>query len=87
MSWVILLLIRIYWLTPVKWRRQCLFKESCSNHVYKITKEQGVLKGYEAFIKRFNTCRPNYGFYETEDGRQWVILNDQSAVDRSITNV
>ena len=87
MNKIVLLLIRIYWLTPDRWRRKCLFKESCSHHVYRITKSQGLLKGWEAFVKRFNTCRPNYAFYDTIDGRQWVVLNDQSVVERGVTNV
>ncbi|NVK64163.1 MAG: membrane protein insertion efficiency factor YidD [Flavobacteriales bacterium] len=44
----------------------CLFSESCSNHVYRVTKKNGALKGIQALRKRFRDCRSGYRLVETE---------------------
>ncbi|HVW96607.1 MAG TPA: membrane protein insertion efficiency factor YidD [Mucilaginibacter sp.] len=80
-------IIRIYWLLPSGWRRGCVFKESCSRYVYRITTEQGFGAGMRALQKRYRCCRPGYSHYQTDDGREWVILKDQSVVERSFTNL
>lgn len=87
MNKLLQLFIRIYWLIPQSKRRRCLFKESCSHYVYKISAEQGFKKAIEAFNDRRHQCRPNYSFYKTEDETEWVILADASIVKRSETIV
>ncbi len=87
MKYLLILLIRLYWLIPKRWRRKCIFKESCSLHVYSTTKEQGFIKGLKALKIRFRQCRPNYSFYTTEDKKQWVILKDKTVIERSKTNL
>lgn len=82
-----MLIIRIYWVLPNKWKRKCLFKESCSHHVYRITREQGFVNGYKSLVNRYKVCRPFYTFYNTDDGKNWVILNDQSVIERELTNI
>jgi putative component of membrane protein insertase Oxa1/YidC/SpoIIIJ protein YidD len=61
MKWVILTIIKVYWqLIPAYRRKHCLFKETCSSHVYRVIVEQGVLKGCKAFLLRWRQCRPGY---------------------------
>lgn len=53
--------IRIYWIfIPAKARNVCLFKESCSKHVYRTTKEQSWKSGLAALTTRFMECRTPY---------------------------
>ncbi len=37
-----------------------MFKESCSNHVLRKTRESGFNSGIKAFKFRYKNCRPNY---------------------------
>lgn len=61
-----LLFIRIYWLIPIHWHNKCIFRESCSHYVYRITKKEGFIQGIKAFIERNYSCRPGYFIYRTE---------------------
>jgi uncharacterized protein len=81
------ILIRLYWLVPKQWRRRCVFKESCSAYIFRIASQEGFLKALKAFKERRHQCRPNYSLFATEDGKEWVILSDQSVVERSCTRV
>jgi uncharacterized protein len=61
MKWIIIHMIRLYWkLIPEDRRGHCLFCETCSRHVYRITSEKGLIAGIKAFILRFKQCRPGY---------------------------
>jgi putative component of membrane protein insertase Oxa1/YidC/SpoIIIJ protein YidD len=67
MKFLLLLLIRTYWLlTPENKRRRCIFKESCSNFVYRITRTEGGTKGVSALKLRFQQCRPGYAMVRDE---------------------
>lgn len=78
----------MYWkLVPINRRRKCIFIESCSCHVYKISKTNGFVAGAKSFIQRFKQCRSGYTFFETPDGEEWVILKDLSVVNRTDTRV
>jgi putative component of membrane protein insertase Oxa1/YidC/SpoIIIJ protein YidD len=58
---LILLSIELYWrLIDPACRKSCLFRETCSRHVYRMTREAGTLKGMMAFARRFRQCRPGY---------------------------
>jgi len=78
---VFLSTIKIYWLIPIKYRKKCLFKESCSHFVYRQTKEQGYKKGFNAFFQRYKQCRSHYSIIELE-GKQFVLLNDHTLIER-----
>lgn len=82
MKYILLLLIHIYWLIPKKNRKCCLFKENCSKYVYRNTMESGFKKGVKCLFQRMKKCRPNYAFWEMEDGKSYVVLADKSIVDR-----
>ncbi len=81
MKQLLLFAIRVYWLVvPKRMRRHCLFKCSCSQYVFAVTKEKGFRTGRIALRQRKLQCRPGYRFYKTPDGMQWVILADRSVV-------
>jgi putative component of membrane protein insertase Oxa1/YidC/SpoIIIJ protein YidD len=61
MKRVLLSAIELYWrlIVPER-RRQCIFRESCSVHVHRITRDQGLVRGISAFVHRFRRCRGGY---------------------------
>jgi len=75
MKHIFLLSIKIYWLIPKRIRSQCLYKESCSNHVYRITGEQGTKKGLLALKDRIATCKPYYKIMEIDNQRLLICNN------------
>ena len=82
MRFILLVGIRIYWMIPKIWRRECIFKESCSNYVYRITKRYGYKLGILALQKRYQKCRP--GYYRITN--QKVRLADNSIVSSILLN-
>lgn len=87
MKYIGLLVIRLYWLTPKKWRRRCIFKTSCSVHVYNALKNGGFIHGSKALAERVKQCCPGYIIYTTEDNKDWVILADKSVIERNLTTL
>ena len=80
---LLLLAIRLYWwLVPPRRRRTCLFRISCSCHVYEQTSEGGFLVGLRALVRRWRQCRPGYRFLLGVSAMQ-VRLADGSIVDAS----
>lgn len=72
------LLIRLYWFAiPPHSRRNCLFRESCSRHVYRILAEKGFKAGVSALYTRYRKCRPGYK-WEEQNGKRLLILVDGS---------
>jgi uncharacterized protein len=58
MKALLLLGIELYWrLTPEHRRRSCVFRESCSRHVYRIARDSGVRAGVSALWHRSRRCR------------------------------
>ena len=75
-----LLGVELYWrLTSPGHRRPCLFRETCSRHVYRVTREEGAFKGMIAFAQRLRQCRLGYAI--EFDGRTQAFLR---LADRSI---
>lgn len=74
----LLLLIRFYWaVIPKGKRRKCIFRISCSQYVYQITKTDGLYKGLLAFKYRFKHCRGGFHIFENPiDGRKNMILSN-----------
>ena len=64
--------------TPKRLRGICLFKESCSNHVCRLTKESGYQAGIKAFKFRIKNCRPNY--FIMEKNGQVLLITAQNEV-------
>ncbi|WP_367892735.1 membrane protein insertion efficiency factor YidD [Flavivirga aquimarina] len=75
MKYLLLIIIKLYWkYIPESKRRKCLFKTSCSNYVYKITKEKGLISGFRAMIFRINNCNSNHNIIEV-DKKKLLITN------------
>jgi putative component of membrane protein insertase Oxa1/YidC/SpoIIIJ protein YidD len=56
---LLLVVIRLYWaLWPPSARRTCLFRQSCSRHVYRTTRRYGLRVGWLALCQRYRQCRP-----------------------------
>ena len=55
-----------------------MFKESCSNHVYRVTREDGLKKGVTALKYRYRNCRPNY--YLSEDNGKVLLITVEREV-------
>ena len=61
MKYLLLYPIKVYQAFFSKYfRGKCLFKESCSCHVYRIANEEGFINGLKALKYRFENCRGNY---------------------------
>lgn len=76
----LLLLIRLYWaLCPPRLRRTCLFRQSCSRHVYCLTRRHGLRAGWRALRQRRQQCRPGAcGFHHPVSGEWHLWLADGS---------
>lgn len=84
MRWLLLLLIRAYWaLFPRRWRRDCLFHETCSVHVFRVTETQGLREGFKALRTRFRQCRGGYRLQWLPDGSFVVRLADGALLPQS----
>jgi hypothetical protein len=72
--------VRLYWLlVPASLRRNCLFRETCSQHVFRVSNEAGDLKAIKALYRRVRVCRPGYRL-ELVDGDMRMILVDGTVV-------
>ncbi len=68
MKYLLLLPIKIYWfLIPPHKRNSCIFKESCSKNVYRITKNKGIKAGFQALSFRYKNCRSKYLITHTKE--------------------
>jgi putative component of membrane protein insertase Oxa1/YidC/SpoIIIJ protein YidD len=84
MKWLLLRAIRIYQSVPFKRDRVCIFRESCSHHVYRVTSESGFLAGIRAFAERGQQCRPGYRISLDPDGNPVATLADGSVLDADL---
>jgi putative component of membrane protein insertase Oxa1/YidC/SpoIIIJ protein YidD len=76
--------IRIYRLMPKRIRPHCLFKESCSCYVQRVTKEKGGKAGWEALILRIRQCRPGMVSLTLPNGEGGYLLADGSWVPEKL---
>jgi uncharacterized protein len=82
MKYFLLFLIKVYQtFFPRRFRGVCLFKESCSNFVYRITKEKGLKGGIKAFIYRYRNCRASYKITE-ENGMVLLITVENEIIEK-----
>lgn len=84
MKYIILLIIRMYWiLIPQSKRRKCIFKKSCSNYVFETTQKEGFIKGLQAFQFRFKNCRGNFSIFRNPiDNKIQMLLPSQIIIER-----
>jgi putative component of membrane protein insertase Oxa1/YidC/SpoIIIJ protein YidD len=72
--------VRVYWAVwPRHLNRGCIYRETCSHYIYRVSRETGFLAGCRALLQRFQTCRPGYAV-TTEDGELGLMLRDGSFV-------
>ena len=78
MRQALLALIGLYrFVRPVLPRRRCLFVESCSEHVERVTRTHGFVAGTRALGRRARQCRPGYrSEFDPVTGVIRVMLRD-----------
>ncbi|WP_431163275.1 membrane protein insertion efficiency factor YidD [Flagellimonas beolgyonensis] len=75
MKYPLLLLIRLYWLiVPKTKRKKCIFRESCSQHVYRITLGKGFGQGLRAFHFRYKNCRYGYEIFRNPISKEIQLI-------------
>jgi putative component of membrane protein insertase Oxa1/YidC/SpoIIIJ protein YidD len=86
MKQLLLIIIKLYWkLIPESKRRSCLFKESCSNYVFRHTNEFGFLKGIFAFKNRVKKCRGGYEIYTGQNGFEMKLADGSIIMEEEIS--
>ncbi len=85
MRQLLLLIIHCYWrLIPKEKRRSCIFKKSCSNYVFEITKRDGFFAGAKALLFRYNNCRGELTFFKNPlTLRTQVVLKSGIVIEDS----
>jgi hypothetical protein len=84
MKWPLLLLIRAYWAAfPAGKRRRCIFRESCSRCVYRITQEQGLISGLTTLKYRYLNCRDGFCLFELPETGKIMVLPGGDQVSES----
>ncbi|MFD2584926.1 membrane protein insertion efficiency factor YidD [Pedobacter vanadiisoli] len=76
MKIILLSLIRIYWAVfPKNKRYKCIFRLSCSKHVYQVTEQEGLLEGFKALKYRYRNCRNGFHLFKNHvDDSMTMIL-------------
>jgi putative component of membrane protein insertase Oxa1/YidC/SpoIIIJ protein YidD len=81
MKRAVLFAIQLYWrLVVPERRRHCIFRESCSHHVHRITRDHGVIKGISAFAHRFRRCRGGYAVTFDQHLNPSLLLVDGTTI-------
>jgi putative component of membrane protein insertase Oxa1/YidC/SpoIIIJ protein YidD len=85
MKYLILLIIRLYWISkPKNSKPKCIFRKSCSHYVYEITQEQGFLKGLKAFGFRYKNCRGGIQIFKNPiDNKTNILLPSIIIIDEN----
>lgn len=81
--WVIIKIYQVF--IPKRFRGKCLFKESCSNYVFRLTKENGFRAGITALKYRVHHCKPNY-FISTNKGKILLITARFELIEEDFLN-
>ncbi|RZK27157.1 MAG: membrane protein insertion efficiency factor YidD [Flavobacterium sp.] len=85
MKFILLAIIKLYWFVwPKSKRRNCIFKISCSNHVYTQTKSNGFTVGLNAFAFRYKNCRHGFSLYNNPVTGEIELLSATGKVFKSI---
>lgn len=79
-------MIKLYWIAvPEQNRRNCLFRESCSKHVYRTTQKEGLTKGLKSLKFRYKNCRSGYTLISTQDQTLLVTRNNNVILENEIS--
>jgi len=83
---LLLIAIKLYWFfIPKGNRRPCLFKETCSQFVYKQTKKLGFFEGIKAFLSRYKKCRKGYKLRIKNDGFVLELIDGTYLLEENIS--
>jgi putative component of membrane protein insertase Oxa1/YidC/SpoIIIJ protein YidD len=67
---------------PASKRRKCIFRISCSKHVYEKTLNEGFISGLKALKYRFLNCRSGAHLIENPlTGKIQIILPNHQILD------
>jgi len=78
----------MYWaVVPRQWRRTCLFKVSCSHHVYAATRAGGLLPGWRALVARWRCCRSGFHVELQPNGWQVHLADGTLADDQALADI
>jgi len=91
MKAIFLCLIRIYQTyVPDTLKRRCIFRESCSCHVYRQTKNAGIIAGIKALVLRSKICRQGYRVFTINERFKMQLVNgdviDEKFISRRIVD-
>lgn len=83
MKHLMLFVIKMYWnCIPASKRKKCIFKQSCSNYVFEVTKKEGFKNGLNAFWFRYKNCRGNFTIFKNPiNNKTQIILPSQIIID------
>lgn len=73
MKWLLISVIHIYRWLPRCFKRTCLFKETCSAHVLRLTRESGFWAGVRSLRSRMLQCRTGYVVLFDGNVSDWVV--------------
>jgi uncharacterized protein len=73
MKWVLISVILLYRRLPSFVKRKCLFKETCSAHVLRLTRESGFGVGMRALRVRMLQCRSGYVVFFDVNIKHWIV--------------
>jgi len=82
MKQLLLTSIRMYWnLVPVYKRGPCLFKKTCSHHIYDQTVAYGFIAGTKAFLFRYKNCRGGFSLFKNPlTGKTQIVLRSNKII-------
>ena len=73
MKWLLIAVIHLYRRLPPRFKRKCLFKETCSSHVLRMTRQSGLRAGVRNLMLRVSQCRAGYAVLFDGDLKHWVV--------------
>lgn len=75
MKYFLMGLIKCYWwIIPKSKRKKCIFRESCSQYVYRITLDNGFLQGLQSFLFRYRNCRYGYEIFKNPVSKEIQLM-------------
>lgn len=86
LNWLAKKSIEKYWsLIPENKRKVCIYKTSCSNHVYNTLTKYGFFKGLYAYYIRTKNCN-NYYKIATQNEKVFIITSTGEHIEEENIN-
>lgn len=83
MKWFLIGTVCLYRRVPARFKRQCLFKETCSSFVARVARESGFFLGLLALRTRVSQCRPGYLVYFDIELKDWHVRLANGSISNS----